>query len=174
MSIKSQGGVFKKFIFNISNYSWEGFTRNIAANAIKSTVSGTTSHTVLNTFTVPGGSMGPNGWLRLRLQTSQKKNNNDKIIIAKFNGIEFINTTASMTGSATTSRVTQIWNRNSESSQVSGAKSAAMDPGESNGALTTFNVDTSSDVTIEIIGKLTTSSDHLSLEAFSAEVCYIK
>lgn len=175
MTIREHGGVFgRNPVFNsIEASQWVGVPRNVASSGVQSGVTGTTDETTLATITLPAGSMGANGWIRLRTLTSQTNNANSKTFKVYMGGEEVINSTAGYTSSSTTARVTQVWNRNAENSQVAGAKSANDDPGESGAALTTFAVDTSADVTILITGRLTDGADELNLEAYSLEVCYI-
>jgi hypothetical protein len=175
MTIREHGGVFgRNPVFNsIAASQWVGVPRNVASSGVQSGVTGTTDETTLATITLPAGSMGANGWIRLRTQTSQTNNANSKIFKVYMGGEEVINSTAGYTDSSATSRITQVWNRGAENSQVTGPKSAVNDPSETASALTTFAVDTSADVTILITGRLTDGADELNLEAYSLEVCYI-
>ena len=88
-------------------------------------------------------------------------------------GSDIVNSTAGYTGEETTTRITQVWNRGAENSQVMMAATAALDPSESGAALTTTSVDTSADVVFSIKGTLTDVADSIHLQAYSFEVCYI-
>jgi hypothetical protein len=175
MTIRQQGGVFgRNPVFNsIEASQWVGVPRNVASSGVQSGVTGTTDETTLATFTLPAGSMGANGWLRLRTQTSQTNNTNNKTFKVYMGGEEVTNSTAGYTDSSSTSRVSQVWNRGAENSQVSDAKASINDPSETAAPLNTFSVDTSADVTILITGRVANASDELNLEAYSLEVCYI-
>lgn len=145
----------------------------IAATGARDAHTGDTSEHTFATVTIPGGSMGPNGFIRIRVQTGQTNNANNKTLRIKFDGNTVVTTTGSVTGSSATSRIVQVHNRNSESSQVMHGSSAAADPGETSVAVTTMSVDTSADKTLLITGQLTNSGDELALEAYSVEVCYL-
>lgn len=134
---------------------------------------GDTLESTLHTLTVPGGAMGPNGCLRIHVQTGQTNNGNNKTLKVKLNGTEIINTTAGVSNSAGTSRLTHIYNTGSPTAQAVQGPSASADPGETGVAVTTLAVDTNQDFDITFTATLSNSADELALEGCVVEVCYV-
>jgi hypothetical protein len=144
----------------------------VASTGERSAHTGDTNETTLATVEIPGGLMGGNGLLRIRTQTGQTNNANNKTFRIKLNGNEIVDTTASVTGSAGTSRVTQVQNRGAVDSQVVQGATSASDPGETTVAPTTLAVDTDANMTLTITGQLTNAADEIALESYSVEAVY--
>ena len=173
--IKQHGGIFgRNPVFNsIDASQWIGVSHNIVVSNTQQTLTGSTSETELATFTMPAGSLGANGWFRFRTLVSTTDNDNDKTVRITMGGSDIVNTSAGYTGKECTTRITQVWNRGAENSQVLMGATAALDPSESTAALTTTSIDTSADVVFSIKATLADATDSINLEAFSFEVCYI-
>ncbi len=127
---------------------------------------GDTILTTIYTANIPGGTMGPNGALRIRTLWSNSGTGIRGVDIA-FGGEAFFSNTFSV---GTRELWTQLNNRNSESSQVS------FDPLSSNfvtslNAVKTATVDTTLDQLIEIKAQnITVPGDVITLEAITIEV----
>ncbi len=173
--IKQHGGVFgRNPVFNSVDASrWVGVPHNISVSNTQLTLTGTLTETEIATFTMPAGSLGANGWFRFRTLISTTDNANNKNVRITMGGSDIVNSTSGYTGEETTTRITQVWNRGAENSQVMMGATAAIDPSESGAALTTTSVDTSADVVFSIKGTLANAADSIHLQAYSFEVCYI-
>lgn len=175
MTIKQQGGIFgRNPVFNsIDASQWIGVPHNLFVGNTQQALTGTLTETELATFTMPAGSMGANGWFRFRTLFSTTDNNNDKTVRISMGGSDIVLNTGAYTGDEATARITQVWNRGAENSQVLMSSSSGKDPGESAQGITTTSVDTSADVVFTINATLSDVGDTISLEAYSFEVCYI-
>jgi len=173
--IKQQGGIFgRNPVFNsIDASQWIGVPHNIVVGNTRQTRTGSTSEAEIATFTMPAGSMGANGWFRFRTLISTTDNGNNKNVRITMGGSDIVNSTVGYTNEETTARITQVWNRGAENSQVMMGASAAIDPSESGAAITTTSINTAADVVFSIKGTLADATDSIHLEAFSFEVCYI-
>jgi hypothetical protein len=132
---------------------------------------GNTNETTLATVTIPGGSMGPNGVVRVTSLWSVTNSSNNKALIIRFGGTSgtaYQNITVTTVG--TVHFVTLIRNRNSANSQVGHASGAGLPFGTSGGAVTTSSVDTANDVDLVVRGTLASAGETITLESYMVEV----
>ena len=145
--------------------------RVLGASGVAATGAADTNENILATITVPGGSLGPNGSLRIVTLWGVNNNVNVKTGRVRFSGIG-----GTVYGSiALASQVqgvlqTKISNRGSLASQVGG--DAAVSFGVSTNALVTSSVDTSADTTVVITGQKATGGDTFRLDSYLVELMY--
>lgn len=134
---------------------------------------GTTSVTTIKTVTIPGGAMGPNGFVRISTSHSNTPNANNKQLVGYFGGTGGIlidNRTVTTTGYSTKNFM--IRNRGSESSQIATQANINSVEGNTAGAAT-GTVDTSADVDIVFRVNLSDAGDTVTLEHYVVEVFYV-
>ena len=132
-------------------------------------VTGTTAETSIVAMTIPGGTLGANGVVRIRVLSTHTNNTNAKTLRVYFGGVLVLGPT--MTTTATFRDEHEIFNRNSVSSQVFyGSGSQAGGFGSTSGALLTGTVNTASDVTVEVTGQLGNAADSIILQSLIVEV----
>lgn len=144
----------------------------LSQSAVSSSVTGTTTETTLATVTIPGGSMGPNGALRIDVSASWTANTNLKTLNIKLGGTligGFGRSGATETGARTQ---VVVENRGSQTSQVISQPSATS---IIFGVFTvaypaTLTKDTSQDLALTITGTLANSADTITLERYLVEV----
>lgn len=129
-----------------------------------------TNENTLATITIPGGAMGPNGFVRIMTLWSQTNNANVKTVRVKFGGTNFLG--LPVTSTATTQIITTVRNRNSASSQVGYAIDTASNFGSTTSAAATSAVNTGSDVTVLLTVQKATAGDTMTLEGYIVEVVY--
>ncbi|MBK8196973.1 MAG: hypothetical protein IPK75_01295 [Acidobacteria bacterium] len=145
----------------------------VYSNHVKQAHTGDTTETALRSITIPGGAMGPNGYVDLEVALSWTSSANNKVFRIR-NG--------SMAGGApmsstVTTNVSRTWrgrirNRNSQSSQISPAN-LASGVGDGSSAHVLTSVDTSADWTIYITGTLANTGEEVAVESVTAKVCYV-
>lgn len=144
-----------------------------AANAITPTVNGT--ETIQATVTIPGGTMGPNGrlrisalWKKVSLQTTQA---NFRIRFGGISGVEYFFSATSAYTNAVVNADIYISNRNSESSQVGTPKDQAQNILGGSWLPATSTLDTTAEQTI-VFTALTSDVANVSsyLESYMVEL----
>lgn len=149
----------------------------IAQSAAAVALTGTLVETVLASVTIPGGTIGANGRVRISHAWSNNNNGNSKTRSIRFG------TSVGITGTQYTSvsPTTQIChynehmisNRNSEASQIGNVPvSATGGPGAFNSAAVVSTVNTANDSVICFTGLLTSAGDTITLEHYLVEVFY--
>lgn len=146
----------------------------IAYQHTDASLTGTVNETALATFTIPGGTMGANGALRVTFMFSFTGSTNIKTLRLRFGGVS--GTIYSLLGTATATFVsaqfmTIIRNRNSASSQIGFSTAGGSSPFVLNStANITSSVDTSNDVDVVITGQLASSGETITLQSAMVEV----
>lgn len=146
--------------------------RVIAASAVSASHTGDTTETTLATITIPGGTLGPNGYIEILTLWSITNNANNKSLIVRFGGASgplFLQYVLGAT--ATAQAYTMIQNRNSVSSQV-GSHSNYGGLATSAGAVITGTVNTAADQDVLIRAQLSNSGDTITLERYVVKVRY--
>lgn len=133
----------------------------LAASAVQVTKTGSTAEQTLATVTIPAGSIGPNGVLRISATVSNTSSANAKTYKVKLSSTAFF--TFALTLTAGDSFEVLIANRNSASSQVSGGTGVSA-----TGAIATATAD----VTLTITGTLASAAETLRLESYLVELLY--
>ena len=145
----------------------------IAASGVQSSLTGTLTETVFATITVPAGAMGANGILRVTLRWSCTNSANNKTLAVRLGGL---GGTAMyqrpVTVNQTVGDVVTIANRNSQSSQVTGAIDQ-FTFNASTVAPNTTSVDTSVSQDLVITGQLANTGDTVRIESYIVEVLYL-
>ena len=139
----------------------------IAQSAVAASVTGTLAETTLATFTLPAGTMGLNGALRITTLDTHTNSSNNKILKVKIGGIVVLNVTT--TTSATGNYIQMVRNRNSASSQTS-FPTASGGVGTSTTAVTALSINTAVDQTVTITGTLANTGEAITLEGYTFEL----
>jgi hypothetical protein len=145
-----------------------GSWRAIAASAVAASVTGTTSETTLATITIPGGSMGANGFVRVTSLWSYTNSANNKIVRARFGGTAVASNTLTTTASAPLNFT--IGNRNSQSSQVAGVATGLVNTTAN--AVNTPTINTANDVALVLNGVLANTGETITLESYLVEALF--
>lgn len=146
-----------------------------AQSAVSATIGAVTTETVLATITIPGGALGPNGFIELWTWTTVTSNANNKTQYVRLGGAAGTAVVdATVTTNSAVSRFTIIGNRNSQSSQVAMAPSGnnSGGTGQFGAAYPTAAVDTSASWDLVIAGKKANSADTYTLEAYKLVIHY--
>lgn len=139
--------------------------RMLAVNGVQSIAPANTSENTLGSVTVPGGAMGANGALFIWATFSITENANNKTLRFRFGGTEFLNVVLTNVPGTTMNRV--IYNRNSETSQVSHALSGSGFGNFATGtAPVTASVNTAVNQNLTITGQKASAGDTIALESF--------
>lgn len=150
--------------------NFRSYPQILASSGAAIANTGNTTENTLVTVTVPAGSMGANGFLRITTVWTTTNNGNTKTMRVKFNGTNF--TAFSHTTSVGAQVLTMIRNRNSESSQVGAASSSYYSAGAA--AHITSSHDTTGALNITITAQCVTSgSDTITLEGYTVELGYM-
>lgn len=148
----------------------------IATSAVAVSHTGDTNETALATISIPGGSMGPNGAIRVTALWSMADggapgNRTPRIRLGGISGTGFYFVAhASSVKSASVERIIQ--NRNSQSSQVTFAGSSLTSLGTSTSPPSTGTQVTSGNLDLVLSGQLANAGDTITLEQYSVEVLY--
>lgn len=141
----------------------------IYVNNIGATLTGTTTETVLSTFTFPSKLASPNMTIVASSLWSTTNNANNKTLRARLNGTsgtEFLSVAISTSTSFQTE--TMIRHRNSVASQIGMSAGTTTQYGLSGNAVVTSNIDMSSaNRDIVLTGQLANSSDSIILRAYT-------
>jgi hypothetical protein len=140
----------------------------LSQSGASSSVTGTTTETTLATITIPGGSMGPNGSLRISPLWSYTNSANTKTLRIKFAGNTCYSSTP--TTSAGLQAYFTIRNNNSASAQSAIGTGTSSGSGGSSTAVVSLTVDTSLDQVVVITGQLASAAENISLLGYSVEV----
>ena len=149
-----------------------GAARVLAQSAIAASITGTTSETVLATVTIPGGTMGANGTLRVTTLWSYTNSANNKIPRIRLGGLAgtlIFSLTATTTGMYRDQR--EIHNRNAQNSQVFwGNTSSGGGWGTTVGTVSTGSVDTSASQDLVFTAQLANTGETITLEYYLVEL----
>lgn len=130
---------------------------------------GNTAETTMATITVPGGTLGVNGSLRISLLWSYSGNTNTKTMRTYFGGTAFNTATQSTAVNAAQSQEILIRNRGAANSQIGPPANQSGGIGAGS-AVITASIDTTVNQNIVITGQLANSADTITLEAYTIEV----
>lgn len=145
--------------------------RVLVQSYVAASVTGTTDETTLATYTLPGGTMGPKGAIRIITLWSYTNSVNNKTFKANFGSVLFLNLVATASTSSLEPLPIIIRNRNSETSQVSRpsvATSSLLSGTVS--TITTSSINTAINQTITITGQLANSGETITLEGYTIEL----
>jgi len=130
-------------------------------------ITGTVTPTVLGTITVPGGSMGPNGMLKITMLVSVTNSANIKNLLIKFGS--FSAYTLNLTTSNSAQTLLILRNRGSLVAQVMNP-SGGGPYGNSNSAAITCAIDTALPFDITVTATLANTGETITLNSFDVEV----
>ena len=139
----------------------------LAQSGVPSSVTGTTAETTLATIAVPAGAMGTTGSLRIKVLGDVTVNGDAKTLKVYFGGTLVY--TVSLPSVYSVAREINIFNRGSATSQVteySGGSGVSTQGGSS----TTLTINTALAQNITITGTLGTSTDTITLTAYTVEL----
>lgn len=132
-------------------------------DGIASTLTGTTSQTLLKSWNIRGGLLGPNGIIEIFFLISATNNANNKTINLKMGSQDIIINTDNGYASCGFHRC--IYNKNSTANQETTVNSGADGLGSSTGSITSATVETNKDFLLEIYGTLSNAGDTLTFES---------
>jgi hypothetical protein len=146
----------------------------IDASAVSVSAGANTSENTLATITIPGGSLGANGMLRITTMWSYTNNANAKTPRIRFggtSGTQYLSFAATTSASTQTQQIIRNVNAtNSQKGWISGSPicftSSASSP-------VTSAVDTTASQDIVITGQKAVSGDTLTLESYLVEALYL-
>lgn len=146
-----------------------------ANSAVAATVGAVTTETVLATITIPGGAMGPNGWVQIWATYRCNNSATQKQAIIRIGGAA--GTTyhnSNLANLVSNTKVVTVMNVNSQSSQKGFAQDgSASGVGSAGGAQATSSVNTANNWDIVISAtKVGSSGDTLILEGYNVILCY--
>lgn len=165
-------------ILGVANGGTGGGSQNAAAKALatpyvlaQSSVAVTcpadTAKNTLATIVIPAGAMGANGRVEIDCTWTVNNNANNKILRAEIGATAYLaSTVTAVVGVRTT---TVISNRNSQSSQVTGAAAAISYGGSTTGVVTSA-IDMSAQQSLIISGQKAVGGDTLILESYCITV----
>jgi hypothetical protein len=141
----------------------------LSQSSVAVSVTGTTTETNLVTITVPANRMGANGRLRITAHWSYTNSANNKIQRIRFAGTQLFASTQTTTTQQKV--ISEIGNRNSLSSQVTGV-GGTVDGLGAGTALVTTTHDTASNQNITLTGQLANAGETITLESYVVELFY--
>jgi hypothetical protein len=142
-----------------------GTWRVLAQSSVPVAHTGSTSETTLASVTIPAGSMGANGRLRITSLWSGTNSANNKTMRHKFGGTNYF--AQNMTTHQSWRQETEIGNRNATNSQIGNSNNSW---GSGGVAPNTSAVDTTVDTTVLLTGQLANAADTLVLESYRVEI----
>ncbi len=138
-------------------------------------VGAVTTEAALATITIPGGAIGPNGWVEIYTSFSFTGSTNTKALRVRAGGISgsaFFDITLNVATQLNYARLTQIINNNSQSSQKGFSVTGGAGTGLGSAALPTASVNTASNWDLVITGQKGLAGDTLTLESYKVVICY--
>ncbi len=145
----------------------------LAQSGVAVPLTGGTSETALATVAMPGGTMGPNGNIRITTLWSMTNNANNKTARVRLGGVSGDQVLAAgLTSQASAQIQRTVWNRNSEASQVSWVAATANSYTASTATGFTATVNTANAQDIVISGQLANGADTMTLEGYLIEYQY--
>lgn len=141
------------------------------ASGTDSSVAGTAGYEVLKSFTIPGGSLGPNGWIEVNSFWTLTSNANNKQIRFVLGGsniyeVQVINLASFICNC-------RSFNRNSESAQIVNPNGTQTMIGPTSIAFSTRTVNTAVDQTLTIEALKASAGDVAQVRAVSVDVNYV-
>lgn len=136
----------------------------ISVSAVPKSCASTSVNEVLDTFSIPAGTLGVNSVIQIEPLWSFTNSANSKILKVRIGGIEVYNVTR--TTSVKEAPLIVLANRNSLSSQIQVLDSNYIIGGANLPA--TYTIDFSKSITVDITGQRASGADTLKLEYFRA------
>jgi hypothetical protein len=149
----------------------------IAQSGVAVTKTGSTAESILAVAAIPGGSMGPNGSIRIRHLWANNNDADSKTRRVRFGSVADLTGTQYSAVAVTTNvshyNTHEIVNRNSQASQVGIVPVGATGgPGGFASAAVTSSVNTALDSYVVFSGELASGADSITLDYYSVEVLY--
>jgi len=136
----------------------------LAQEKVNVSHTGDTNETVLYTYTLPGGLMGPNDCLEIVSLWSYTNSANNKSLRIRWGDLATSLYAANQTTSLTLEQYTRVCNDDSTAAQRMYPPSVSGGFGTTTSAVQTFSVDTGSDVLIRPTGQLASAGETITLE----------
>jgi hypothetical protein len=147
-----------------------GTVTPLASGSTQITHTGDTSETVLKAVTIPGGTLGPNGRLRITAIWGMTGAGGTRAVNVKFGGgANYFLSHVYTTGGLSARNQTDIANRDDEAVQI-GSASGQVNWSQSGTAVVTRTVDTTQDQDIDFAVQLADAGDTVSLESYLVEL----
>lgn len=146
----------------------------LASGVASAALTGATTETQMGVITVPGGALGPNGFVRVTALWSAGANNanakNCRIRAPGSGGTPFRN--VDLANNTHVREMVIIQNAGSETTQKS-RPAASNEFGTGTGTIISTTINTAADWNINLTGQLANAADSLTLEGWIAEVFYV-
>ena len=124
--------------------------------------------TTFASFTIPGGTLGANGTLKINALVTCNSNANSKTVRVYFGGQQIGILTMTTLGGLVFER--RLVNKNSESAQVIYAAQLSTSFGNTSATYSEYTVDTTQDQTLTITGQLAVGTDNITCRSVDVEV----
>lgn len=148
-----------------------GMSYMLAQSGVPAAVTGTVAETSLRSIVIPGGSLGPNGSLRIYAVYSMTPSVNAKTLRCKLGGLEIYSAyqvTSATVGSLNKQRVVQ--NRGAQNAQITYPGWNELGVNGGGNPNLTGAIDTSVDQVLDFTGQLALGTETLTLESFLVEL----
>lgn len=150
-----------------------GCWRVLRHTAVKADRTAATTEGVLATVSIPGGTIGPNGMLRVSTWWSYTSSANAKTLRVRLGGIGgTIFQELAPTTTTTMTTQTVVSNRNSQTSQLGAVQGSGSVHGGATAGFVTATIDTGAAQDLVITAQLANSGETISLERVLVEVWY--
>jgi hypothetical protein len=147
-----------------------GFPWALYRSGVPVPVTGTTVETVVATITVPGGVLGPNGFLEIPFALAFAGTASSRTTRIRLNGVELWTYPATLGGGQAVRGIVTINNAGSVSAQVGSNNPNGL--GLSGGALPTASVNTAANTTLTITMQNSTTADISTLTSGLVRITY--
>jgi hypothetical protein len=149
---------------------WPAFHTGVAS----STLTGTVAETVIDTYTIPAGALGPNGMCRITaLYTVSANASFTKTIRHRLGGIGgSILFSQGFTNVTNVQTLTIFHNRNAQNSQIGAPSGLTATYGSASGGPAALAIDTSTAKDIVLTGTIPDAAQTIVRESYSVEILY--
>lgn len=164
----TSGNVFVCVTNTVGAAVWRHIPRILGQSGAAVSGAADTAENTLATVSVPAGSMGVNGVVRVTSLWSYTNSANNKTLRVDFGGFDFLSNAATTT--VGTQTLTLIRNRNATNSQVGFTNATFGAIGTTTGTATTCAVDTTAAVSLTLTGQKASAGETLTLESYTVEL----
>jgi hypothetical protein len=147
-----------------------------AQSGAAASVGAVTTEEALATITIPGGAMGPNGWVRVWVSYNMTGSTNAKTLKVRVGGAAgtiFLDIGLNVGTQLSYTREVTAINANSETAQKSfSQRNTANGTSTATAVVNTASVDTTADWDLVITGQKASAGETLTLNSYQVLVCY--
>lgn len=151
----------------------EGIEKVLVSDAVAVALTGSASLTSAKSYTIPGGSLGANGYLKVEVLVSCTNSANTKTLTVKYGTQTIISNTAALTSQASLRVETKVQNVNNVAVQKARANSMTNSFGQTTATpLFAGTVATGSDQTLQVDLALSNTGETITVESVIVSYCY--